>query len=1230
MNKELSLPKIHQAMAKHGPFRYLLGLFFALLLAPVQAQQFSISAGTIDACAGVLEDTGGPSGQYSDGENFTVVICADTPGDAISLTWVVFTLSPTGPNPPDRIRIWDGNSTSETFLGEYTGTDLQGLITSATSFNTTGCLTVQFISNANGTGNFAASITCYTPCERPTAVATMSEASPAMVCVGEVLNFDGSDSYAASNFNVASYTWDFDDDQTFSGPVTSHSFAEPGEYVVQLFLLDDNDCASANLVDLQVLVSTTPSFAGTVESVESCLGAVVDLNAVVAPVTWTGIPEANFGDGVYLPDDLGLPFTSELNFTQFEPGQTLTDVADVLSICVSLEHSFMGDLVLSVTCPGGQNIILHQQGGGGTFFGDANDGDGNSDPVAGECWDYCWSPDATLPIMMDCSEFGPTPNVTASSQGTALSPGTYSSVQPFSNLLGCPLNGTWTFTSTDLWGADNGFLCSWSLNLDPSIIPDVTQFTPELGTSTLDSAGWSGAFLTTDPANPLSATAEPNVPGDYDYSFSVTDNFGCSYDTTITITVPPQIILNAGEDIVLCSDPLPMAGVIEANGPPSNCIWNLTLYESFGDSWNGGATLAVIIDGVTTNYTIPDGPEELNFPLNVETGSNIELIYTAGTIYNTENSYTLFNDMGTEIYSSVFDPPTGSAYSGVIVCGGGETPFTFTWTPTLGLIDPTSPTSDVFVTEPTMYYLSSYPNGHPECAVTDSVLVSPDPSIDAGISDVMTICASDLAILMTDSLGGTPDPGGVWTNSAGAVFPNSFDPSTGTTDIYTYTVESVAGCVATTTLDITVIPSDDPTCCGIVDAGEATYSCDLTNVLQATRGNTGVGNWTGPAGAVYTDAFAENTTVTMPIGSGGTYTFYWVENDGAFCNLIDSVEKTFTDAYTFAPVTTDALCFSYCDGAVQVTTTGGNGPTGLTYSWSNGEQGIGLNGVDSLCAGDYTLLVRDDNNCEGSFTFTISEPILLEIDSLATQPVTCSGDCDGQVEVYDTEAVLYSFDDGASWSDINTRPSSCEGIYPVRIQDAIGCIGTGAIEVTGPPPVVADFAWGPDPADVDHSTVEFVTTSSGAMRYYWNIADLASSTDPITSFTFNNKEPGVYDVCLVAYNYNDCVDTTCYDIVINDVLFVYVPNSFTPDGDDVNDAWGMSVNIDVITDFDLSVFDRWGHVVYNTKSPYKPWLGSYQNAGEILKTDVYAYRILYEIKDTEARKEIVGHVTLIK
>ncbi len=1178
----------------------------------VLAQAFSITDGSINTCAGILLDSGGQGGTgYQNNENYTVVICPDVPGDVISLNWVTFNLNTTGPQPLDRIRLFDGNNTGATFLGEYNGIDLQNLVTQATTFNVTGCMTVQFISNGSGTGIFAASISCETPCDRPTAEAIMSEGIPALICVGEELNFDGTASYAAPGFNIASYTWDFADGTTADTPIASHSWDEAGEYIVQLYLLDNNDCASSNLVDFQVFVSTTPSFNGTIESFETCLGATVDLTAVVTPTTWTGVPENNFGPPVYLPDNLGIPFTSEIAFTQFSPGQTLDDIGDLFSVCVDMEHSFMGDLVVSLTCPNGQNVIFHQQGGGGTDLGISGPGS-----TLGTCWEYCWSPTATNGTWV------------ANSGGGSLPSGTYQSLQPMSQLEGCPLNGTWTITFVDLWAADDGWLCGWEMNVNPSIIPDVTEFTPVINPMNSDSVGWTGPGLVLDPGNPLLATAAPSVSGSYDYTFSATDNFGCSYDTTITVTVAMPLEVEAGPDIVLCNDPLPMAGEVTSAGP-SSCEWTLGLFETFGDTWNGGASLAVTIDGVTTNYSISGSNIYEQFhTLSVNAGSTITLQYTAGSIFNGENSFDLTDDAGNVIFSSMQGPSSGIAWSGTATCGGSNIQVEYLWSPDDGLDDPTDPLTDVFVTQPTWFYLSAFPPGSPECAVVDSVLVSPDPSIDAGENTSLVVCANEPEFLLTDSLAGTPDDGGVWSLS-GTTVPELFDPQIGAEGTYTYTITSANNCVATSELDITIIPVTDPTCCGIADAGEYSYSCDLSINLYATPGNTGVGVWTGPAGAVYDDANSPETMVTMPLGGGGTHMFYWIEDDGAFCYLIDSVEKTLTDPIIIDFTTTDAICYSYCDGTADAIVTGGNIAADFIYDWSSGT-GSTTPAVTDLCAGEFTLAVADDNGCEQTESFTIGQPILLEIDSLSTQPVTCSGFCDGQVEIYDMEAVEYSFNDGASWSTEPILENSCEGLYPIQIRDAIGCIGTGVITVTGPPPVFADFEWGPQNANVNAPLVNFLNTSENANTYDWDIAGMLQTNETNTQFLFDHRDPDVYEVCMIAYNMNMCSDTVCKFVDIEDVLFTYIPNAFSPDGDDVNDVFLMSTNIDVITDFNIVIFDRWGQIVFESVDPYEAWLGSHRNSGDILKTDVYAYRVTFEIKETQARREILGHVTLIK
>lgn len=512
-------------------------LGFSVTIAPLFnrafAQAFSITEPSVTTCTGVLLDSGGEGAVgYSNNEDYTCTICSDQPGHAITLNWTIFNLSTEGSSPVDQLTIYDGSDVNAPVIGTYSAGNSPGIV-SATFGNTSGCLTLQWHSNDAGEGLFSASITCYVPCEAPTAVVTMSEDAPALICQGESVDFNATGSYGAPGHSISQFTWHFGDgsvDST-SGPIISHSFQDPGEHVVQIVLTDDNACHNTNHIDLPVWVSTTPVFdLGPDQQV--CLGEEVTLNGNVSPTTWTALPNADFGEAIPLPDNLGQTFATSLTYSIFEPGATLTNIDQLYSICVDMEHSFMGDLVVQIVCPNGTSVTLHEQGGGGTFLGDANDQD-DVDPVPGTCWHYCWSPTATNGTWAENSDAG---NTVPTSQGAAIPSGTYESVYPLSALQGCPLNGTWTFQITDNWSIDNGFICSWGMDFDPALYPDLTSFTPDLGLSTTDSSFWSGNGVVVDPNDPVHATITPTAPGANDYTFTVTDNFGCTYSDVVNIS----------------------------------------------------------------------------------------------------------------------------------------------------------------------------------------------------------------------------------------------------------------------------------------------------------------------------------------------------------------------------------------------------------------------------------------------------------------------------------------------------------------------------------------------------------------------------------------------------------------------------------------------------------------------------------------------------------------------
>ena len=165
----------------------------------------------------------------------------------------------------------------------------------------------------------------------------------------------------------------------------------------------------------------------------------LDSNAIVSvsPNTGTFSVAGIRSDSLPLPDGDGTSYQTSINFSDFAPGAVLTDINDLESICVNMEHSWMRDLEITLTCPDGTTIVLHDhpgQTGGQVFLGEPIDNDGGF-PTPGLGYDYCWTPNATNPTWIQYSN--------ANFPGT-LPPGDYSTVDPMTDLLGCPLNGEWT------------------------------------------------------------------------------------------------------------------------------------------------------------------------------------------------------------------------------------------------------------------------------------------------------------------------------------------------------------------------------------------------------------------------------------------------------------------------------------------------------------------------------------------------------------------------------------------------------------------------------------------------------------------------------------------------------------------------------------------------------------------------------------------------------------------
>ena len=1185
--------------------------FLILLMLAVTGTAFSqttiqmtpaISGTTVNTCNGFVIDSGGQGGPgYGNNETITVTICPDTPGDIISLVFNLFQLSNTDDNPApnitnvDYMDVYDGNSTAAPTLGTYTGNQLQGVIIMATALNPTGCITIRFRSNTVGTGMFTASATCETPCATPTAAGVIvggETADSTRVCVGDLVDFSGIASFAAPGFTLTNYEWDFMDGGTATGANVSHAFDTPGQYLVQLFLTDDNGCGNTNLIDLQVFVATVPTFIGFPGDATLCLGETTTFTADpdTYEVLWNGFPGSQTIDDGCLPDTLlGVSQDVEIMQTGFEPGSTITQLSDIQSLCLDLEHSFMGDLVIIVQCPNGQNQILHQQGGGGTQIGEPNPQDNVdcSDPTTqGVPYNYCFTPMATETWVEWSNNNG---------FGGTIPAGNYEPIQPFTNLIGCPLNGIWTLTVIDNWAADDGTLFSFDINLAPALYPPVTVFEPQIGLGS-DSSYWvmPANFATVSPNGDV-LSINPTAAGTYTYTYVVIDNFGCQNDSTVVLTVNDNPQADAGPDATVCpGSPTPLDGNV--TGGNNSCDYTFNLEDSWGDGWNGN-NLIVVVNGVTSTFTIPGGLNATH-TLSIPNGASFTVQFDGAGAFINECSYEVLDAAGAVVLS---DGANGNASTTVHnLTGNCLGNLTYAWTPAAAVSNPAILDPTATVNGVTTLTLSVYPTGHPLCVTTDQVTINLLAASNPGTNNTLSICSQGTPTDLFPLLGPGASPNGTWTNPAGAAVTMPYDPITMNPGAYTYTVDS-NGCTSFATITVTEV---NPTVTAVPTAANCHGMANGSAALTAANANE------------YSLNGGPNTPIPAPFVlnglAAGNYQVI-VYNVGGCTAQVDFV-ITEPVALAVTSITPDLVVCSGDTSTLTATGTGGSTPYTFTWVTDAGVQGVGPTiNVSTIATTQYCVILTEacgstpDSAC---MIITVPQPL-----NLTLTPDDADG-CYPHHVIFSNVTpgpgapLLNTIDFGDGTAPITTNAlDTCShtyehpGVYTVSIVSIsdTGCTYTNTFTnmITVYDKPLASFNISPNPTTIFETHIVLNNTSTtDVVAYSWSIpgAEPNNSTLENVGVDLPVGIVGNYLVTLVVTNEHGCQDSTSKIAQVLSDVILYAPNTFTPDGDEFNQNWFLYIDGIDIQQFNLQIYNRWGEVIWESNDPKGSWDGTYLGA----------------------------------
>ncbi|MFZ9700064.1 MAG: gliding motility-associated C-terminal domain-containing protein [Flavobacteriales bacterium] len=306
-------------------------------------------------------------------------------------------------------------------------------------------------------------------------------------------------------------------------------------------------------------------------------------------------------------------------------------------------------------------------------------------------------------------------------------------------------------------------------------------------------------------------------------------------------------------------------------------------------------------------------------------------------------------------------------------------------------------------------------------------------------------------------------------------------------------------------------------------------------------------------------------------------------------------------------------CAGASDGFIQIQSTGGCPP--YQYNWIQvpGNSGASANG---LAAGTYLILVSDAVGQVDSLAVTLTEPSPLVDASTFTQP-SCAGDANGSINLQaqgGSPAYTYSVGPTLTYLPPSTTAYS--------ILDINGCMLNGSITLTAPSAI--EIMADPKSFALNcGESVELnfgVSGGNGDYRFDWNPAQIVSCTDcqnPIIKPTDNTQ------LSLVVTDSLGCESSTAFLFEI--ACAVYVPNTFTPNGDGLNDIFYVVAG--GAKDFSLIIHDRWGNQVFESDDLQKGWNGRAAD-GSPYMPGIYAYQLILTLPGAHKQEERYGFVYL--
>ena len=555
--------------------------------------------------------------------------------------------------------------------------------------------------------------------------------------------------------------------------------------------------------------------------------------------------------------------------------------------------------------------------------------------------------------------------------------------------------------------------------------------------------------------------------------------------------------------------------------------------------------------------------------------------------------------------------------------GLGLAPFTFNW-PALG-----ATTQTVTGVGGGAYIVQMVDaNG---CASSTNVIVGNTPASFTGATTIVS-CPGGSNGTATAAM--TPPLGTVsylWNDPAQQTTATATGLAAGT---YSCTVTSTIGCFGTVNVTVTEIPGMIAT---VATQTDVTCNSDNDGILIYT-----ITQGTAPYTYLWDNSVSTTNSATDLFA--GVHILTITDANGCVITATETIDEP--DPLTITTLTPDTQICPEDD--IQLDVTGSGGSSAYTYTWS--ENGIIIGTGTSIIVdplNSNTIYCVELSELCGSPTTTECTEIVFPIRIVPNITPNKLEDCTPAIFEFENSSsngseiatTYFEFSDGSNYMEIGADSTSNLFIIPsmysanMTVTSIYGCVYTGSfvdlIEVKPLP--TADFTFSSNPASFFETTIQLQDRStSDVVDWYWlspgSIPAYSDSKNP--NFTFPEGDVGDYPVTLVVTTDNGCTDTlTMIMHIVQDVIF-YSPNTFTPDGDEHNQSWGIYVEGIDIYDFNLYIFNRWGEMIWESHDVNAKWDGTFN--GKIVSAGTYVWKADAKDMLNDGKHEFNGYINVLK